>query len=240
MVKKHKSRLERKREKESFRQALLYLFLSFLFLFLLVKFGLPGLINLVGFLGDVRTSSQPIEKTDQIPPLPPKMDLLPEATQAEEITISGYAEAGSTVRLFVRGISGNEVIADKEGRFEFKAVHLREGENSFYTTATDKQGNTSDKSETQTIIFDKTAPELNISQPEDGQRFFDTDSPIIIKGQTESEVNLTINDRFVMLKPDGSFEMSFKLEEGDNRIEVVARDEAGNETRRSVTVNYKP
>jgi hypothetical protein len=235
-----RTRLQRKREKESSKQALKYFLLIILFLFLLVRFGLPGLIRLAAFIGDLRSSSQPIEKQDQLAPRPPVLNQVSEATTSAEINLSGYAEAGSTIKLSVRGITVADSVTDNEGQFEFLEVHLREGENEIFVVAIDDQGNVSDESTTYKVMVDKTAPKLSLDSPSDGDKFFDNDNPISIKGTAEEGVDVRINGRFIRANSDGSFEMSLSLGEGDNEIEVEAVDEASNETVVKIKVNYTP
>jgi len=235
-----KTRLQRKREKESLKQAVKYLLLILLVLYLMIKLGLPALIRMVTFLGEVRSSDQPIERQDQLPVMTPQLLPLPEATQEEAMDIVGYGEAGATIQLYIRGISADEVLADKDGNFTFREINLREGENEIYVVARSDKGKMSDESESWTVVFDKTAPSLKIDQPEDGDKFFDKDSPITVSGKTEEDVSLTVNGRFVMLKNDGSWETQVELSEGDNQIEVVVKDAAGNETKETVKVNYAP
>jgi len=235
-----KTRLQRKREKDSLRQAFKYLFLAFGLLFLLIRFGLPALIKMSTFLGDLNSSKQPIEKQESSPILPPRLNPLPLATASAEINISGYSQAGSTVKLFLRGISIEETTADAQGEFSFKSVHLKDGGNEIYAEANDNQGQESAPSTTYTVTLDSEVPKLELSQPQDGQRFFDKDSPITITGKTEPGTDLTINNRFVLVKDDGSFSVTQSLNEGDNQIEVLVRDDAGNETKKSLKVNYTP
>lgn len=236
----NKSRLQRKREKDSLRQAFKYLLLVFGLLFLLIKYGLPGLIKMAAFLGDINSSKQPVEKQESSPILAPRLNPLPLATTSAEINISGFSQSGSTVKLFLRGINIEETITDANGEFSFKSVHLKDGENEIYTEANDNQGKESGPSTTYTVTLDSEAPKLEIGQPQDGQRFFDKDSPIIVSGNTEAGTDLTINNRFVLVKDDGSFNVTQSLTAGDNQIEVVVRDDAGNETKKSLKVNYTP
>jgi|APSaa5957512622_1039677.scaffolds.fasta_scaffold16480_3 hypothetical protein len=235
-----KTRLERKREKESLRQAVKYLFLIFLSLFLLVKFGLPGLINMATFIGNISSSDNPIEKEDQLAPRPPRLNPLPEATNSAQINVSGSAEPGTSIKLYVRGISIEETVASEESAFEFKKVHLREGENEIYTVAYDDHGNTSDDSSSYTVLVDNEKPEISIGTPSDGDKFFDSDSPITVSGSTEEGAGLEINDHFVMVKSDGSYSTSVNLSDGDNEIKAVAVDEAGNRAEAVINVNYTP
>ncbi|MFC1627414.1 Ig-like domain-containing protein [Patescibacteria group bacterium] len=235
-----KTRLQRKKEKDSLKQAVQYLLLIFVLLFLLVRFGLPALINMAAFIGDLRSTSQPIEKQDSVPPMTPKLAPLPEATYSAQINIAGYGEAGSTVELYLRGINVEETVVNEDGNFEFKDVRLRDGENEVYVKAVDDQGNESNDSDSYTVTVDGQGPELSIDSPDHEKRFFDKDSPIVVKGSTEEDADIRVNGRFVMVKNDGSYETKVSLSEGDNEIEVIATDRAGNQTREAVIVNYTP
>lgn len=235
-----KSRLQRKREKESLKQAVKYLLLIFLVLYLMIKLGLPALIRMATFLGDIRSSSEPIEQQDEVRPMAPRLQPLPEATAESLIDVAGVGEPGTTVQLHLRGISVEETVVDNEGSFEFKGVHLREGENEIYVVARDDVGNKSDDSQTWMVTLDMSLPALGLDQPKNGDRFFDKDSPITVKGTAEEEADLTVNGRFVMIKSDGSWETTINLSEGDNEIEVKAVDAAGNEIIERVVVNYTP
>lgn len=235
-----KSRLQRKREKDSLRQAFKYLLFAFGLLFLLIRFGLPVLIKMATFLGDINSSKQPIEKQESRPILAPRLNPLATATASAEINISGFSQPGSTVKLFLRGVSIEETITDANGEFKFKSVHLKDGENEIYTEANDNQGTESEPSTTYKVTLDSEAPILEISQPEDGQRFFDKDSPITVAGKTEPGTDLIINNRFALIKDDGTFSATQSLGSGDNQIEILVRDDAGNETKKSLKVNYTP
>jgi bacillopeptidase F len=236
-----KTRLQRKREKESLKQAVKYLLLIFLVLYLMIKFGLPGLIKMASFIVDLRSSGETVEQQDSLPVMTPQLLPLPEATQKDIVEIAGYGEAGATVQLYIRGISADEAMVDKEGNFSFKDIHLREGENEIYVVARNDKGKMSGQSESLVVVVDKIPPSLTVDQPSGGDKFFDKDSPVTVSGKTEEEgIDLTVNGRFVMVKSDGSWETKVELSEGDNQIEVVAKDKAGNETKEVVKVNYTP
>jgi bacillopeptidase F len=165
---------------------------------------------------------------------------LPEATTSSILTISGFAEAGSTVQLYLRGISAAEIIVNSEGEFNFENVHLREGQNEIYTIAKDSQGNTSQPSDSWTVTVDTEKPSLTLDTPQDGERFFDTESPITVSGTTEEGTSVTVNEHFVLVLGDGNFETKLSLNEGENKINVLATDQAGNQTTLILTVNYNP
>jgi hypothetical protein len=51
---------------------------------------------------------------------------------------------------------------------------------------------------------------------------------------------VSVNDNVLIAGADGSFETQVTLEEGPNLIEVIASDEAGNETSLDLAVTYEP
>ena len=235
-----KTRLQRKREKESLREAVKYLLLIFGLLILMVRFGLPALIKMAGFIGSIRSSKEPIEQEESLPIAAPRLYPLVEATNSASIDVEGVSDSGNTIQLFLQGISIKETTAADEGKFKFKDIHLRNGENEIYTVARDAEGGESNESSSWIVILDQEAPKLEILKPETGQSFFDTDNPIMVKGRCEPGASLLVNGRLVFVDESEEFETSVRLDEGDNQIDVVARDEAGNETRQQIVVNYTP
>lgn len=235
-----KTRLERKRDQNSLKQAVKYIFLIVLTLGLIFKFGLPALINMAGLIGSFNQAKNPIEKQDVIPPTAPRMDLLPEATNSSQLDIHGQAESGTMVQLFINGLNAEEAIADSEGQFKFSNIHFRDGDNEVYVQAKDDENNLSQAGKTVTVRVDQEPPTLEITKPKASDRFFDKDNPISAEGKTEDGASLTVNNHFVLVRSDGSFETKISLTEGDNQLDFVAKDKAGNETKKILTVNYTP
>jgi hypothetical protein len=64
------------------------------------------------------------------------------------------------------------------------------------------------------------------------------DETINIEGKTEPEASVTINDEEVTVEEDGSFVHEVSLEVGENEFVVIAKDLAGNETKKTLTVTY--
>jgi hypothetical protein len=65
------SRLARKEEVRSLRQAFFFGILTIVFLLLLIFLGIPALIKMAIFLGEIRSSSTPVKTEDLLPPAPP-------------------------------------------------------------------------------------------------------------------------------------------------------------------------
>ena len=232
------SRLAKKEEARNLRRALLFSFLTLALALGLIFLGTPALIKMAIFIGNLRSASVPIETKDTLPPAPPKLKPLPAATNSAQITLEGFAEAGSTVEIFLSGISTKKTITETDGSFLVSNLELTLGRNEIEVQATDKAGNTSQKSNKLVIIYDETPPDLIIKEPVKGASFFTPEKQIEIKGETEPEATVTVNGRFVIVDSEGKFNYPLTLSEGENRIKITATDQAGNQTEEEITINY--
>lgn len=234
------TRLQRRQDKESLRQAGKYILLTLIGLGLIIKFGLPSLIRLATFISNLGSSRQPTEVINSLPPLQPILNALPEATNSGKISVSGYSGAGVMIRLFRDGLNLADQLTDTNGDFEFKDAVLKPGENNLYAQAENNQGAKSEPSQSFTVYFDDEKPDLTVDSPGSGGRFFDADSPITLAGKTEAESQLTVNGKFIHLDSEGNFSASWPLSPGDNQLDFVATDRAGNTTSKIILVNYTP
>ncbi|MCP4383274.1 MAG: hypothetical protein GY798_17960, partial [Hyphomicrobiales bacterium] len=78
-------------------------------------------------------------------------------TSDQTLSLSGTAEAGSTVEVFDGGVSLGTVVANASGAWSFLTTVLSEGAHSFTTRATDVAGNKKSSSSFAAIV-DTTAP----------------------------------------------------------------------------------
>src|SRR5262249_43241253 len=79
-------------------------------------------------------------------------------TNDQSPTLSGNAEAGSTVEVFRDGNSIGTTTADADGHWSLASGTLGDGSYQFTATATDAAGNTSGESDAFTVAIDATAP----------------------------------------------------------------------------------
>jgi len=198
---------------------------------------LVGLGNLWGGLNGNGNSDDLV--SDNIPPPPPQIAPLPEATNSASLDVVGNAELDSTLILFLNGVELKRILVDKEGRFYIEQIKLSEGENNIFAKAIDLAGNESQESVRQVIFFDKEPPILEIEFPKDGDSFFDDEKEITIKGKTEKDAIVNINERKVVVNLEGEFESVYSLSEGTNEILIVSSDKAGNKTQESFKVYYR-
>lgn len=236
-----KSRLVRKEEARSLRRTLLYGSLTLLIIVLLFWGGIPSLVRVATFFTELQTSQTPVEKEDLLPPAPPQINPVPRATKKDLLSLSGLAEPGSTVEIFLNNTSTQTVIATSEGAFTIDRLKLSPGENKIYAVATDQAGNVSQPSSKMTILFDSEPPELEIYSPADGATFSgEKQKKLTISGKTEPGITLTINDRQVILDQEGNFSTIKPLSEGENTFRVVATDLAENQTEKEIKVSFAP
>lgn len=239
MAKRKRSRLSRKEGQRYFRQSLLFTMLTLILIFAIIFWGIPSLIKLAIFLSDIRSSTQPISGEDTIAPPPPIIEPPAQATNSASIRLSGFAEDGATVVLSIDGREAYETVADTKGEFLFDSVRLNSGENEIIARATDASGNQSQASPVLRVVYDTQAPDLSISTPQDGAAFYGSGEQIInVSGTADSDARVMINGSLVILSQNGNFSQKIVLEEGENIIEVVARDKAGNEAREEISVNF--
>jgi hypothetical protein len=237
---RYSSRLARKEEARSFRQAIFFGSLTLILLFLLIFLGIPALIKMAIFIGEIRNSAAPVKTEDLLPPAPPVIASLPPATNSAQINLQGFAEAGTVVEIFLNGLSEAKLVTEKNGTFTTDEVSLTSGRNEIMAKATDSGGNTSQSSEKIIIFYDTTPPKLTISEPADQSDYYGDENQIKILGLTEEEATVTVNGRLAVVNQDGSFELPFSLAEGENQIKIRATDQAGNQTEKEITVSYSP
>lgn len=239
--KKFRSRLEKVESERMTRQAIVVIIVTIVLVALLIVFGIPALINVALFLGEINSTGTPIEQTDTIPPPAPQVATPPQATNSAQLNLTGYTETGATVKLYHNGNQIAETTTNDQGEFQFLNLTLSQGENRLYAQAIDTAGNQSSRSVTHTVTVDQKPPELEVIQPEDGQEFIGLNERLIsIQGTTEPEVSVKINERFAVVDSQGDFNSRQQLEEGDNTITITATDEAGNTTTEDLTVRYRP
>ena len=234
------SRLIRKEEARNIRRAFLYGCFTLTLSLTIIFLGIPTLIKMAIFLGNLRSSSLPIETQDLLPPSPPKLYPLPEATSSSQIRIKGSAEPGTTVKIFLEKKQEKEVITDNNGHFQLANLTLKPGKNEISATAIDKAGNESQQAKSLIVFYDRTAPLLEITEPVDGAEFFGEQNKVKIKGKTEGEATVLINEHLVVVDQEGNFNYLFSLKEGKNQIKITATDRAGNQTEKKLQVNYSP
>lgn len=204
---------------------------------LLVIFGPQLLIN---FSLLVKKSSDANEPTTKVLSYiaPPVLNPINEATNSAEVIISGYAQEKQEIRFYVNGKQKEKTTVKKDNQFSTR-IKLEKGTNEIKAKAVLGKDKESDYSETTTIIYINEPPSIDISFPQDGQTFSKDNRNIIVRGKTNENVKVTVNDFWAITKDDGSFSYSLSIPDGEHIIRIKATDAAGNETTKEIKVKVE-
>ena len=230
-----RSRLERKTNEQVTKKTVFFGFLTIAIVIVLLVFGLPFLIRFSVFLGENKKSSGSTDKV--LPPLAPRLVIPFEATNSATINVSGFAESKVTVELFRNEVSVGKTEVTESGDFSFNKINLDEGDNNFSATASTEDNGSSEGSTPVDVVYDKTPPDLNLTNPSENSLNIDY-ADIDIIGTTDKSSSILINGRMAMVDNIGNFKLRWQLNTGKNDLEVIARDAAGNETKKTISITY--
>jgi hypothetical protein len=143
-------------------------------------------------------------------------------TRQQQITVSGTFQDVSDTTVKVNGVpavvNGNQFTA---------AVPLAEGPNTLHITATDSAANTSET--LRHVTLDTTPPAVTLAQPSDN--LITRETNVTVSGTYSDVTAVVVNVNGVPATlSNGGFTAAVVLNEGRNTINVIAADEAGNET----------
>lgn len=169
----------------------------------------------------------------------PVVDQLPAFTATPSVLLQGHLPSFALgpdrrVEIALNGTVVARVDPDAAGRFA-QQLALREGENTVVITLL--AGSTAISSTSATSVFDKTAPTLTIVRPKAGETV--QGETVVVEGKTEPGSRVTVNERIVAAAPDGTFSESFTASPGALPIEIVTRDQAGNETKTRLDIRVE-
>ncbi len=217
------------------RRSRYYLIFSLILALVLLKWGFPLVVEIIGRTGG---SSVTTVGEDFLPPQPPVLAALPEATNSGRLKVEGYTEPGAKLSVWLSGELEATDTADEEGEFSIW-VELDEGENEIVVKAKDEAENES-FSVTKIVEWDKESLEMSVDNPQEGSEYFGQQNQTIeVKGTVNKiEARVTINGLYTNVDGEGVFSHALRLSEGDNTIEVIGTDPAGNISTISLKVRY--
>jgi hypothetical protein len=158
---------------------------------------------------------------DDMPPefsvLQPKDGLLTSATQVVVEGSVGQSDLDSTVY-----INGERV--EQLGRFTTTVV-LVEGENRITVMLVDPDGRSS--SQVVRVVRDTTAPMVALMSPP-STTWTTRSGALVVAGTAPTASELLLGGTRIALGAEGSFNHTLQLEAGENALELVAKDSAGN------------
>lgn len=218
------------------RISVIYLSLSSGLIFLILRFGLGTAVKVSEFLQKNNSGGNETLLDNFISE--PKFSIIPEATNSAQLVINGYAPANKEVLLKLNDVDEKSFSTDSEGKFTGE-ITLNLGMNTFYAVTKDFNGKTSPNSETKSVFFSDSPPNLEITEPTAGS-VINNNPDITITGKTGENSKLYANDHLVTISSDGTFSYSIKLNKGDNLFKFSAIDPAQNKSEVEVTYQFRP
>lgn len=229
------SRVENRKEK---RRLLLAVFGIITIVVLILLYGVKALIGFSLLVDKLRGGPSMTSQQSQTIILPPNIDPPPIATNSATISVTGKGQSGLTLILYVNNNEYQKLPVKEDGTFIVPAVPLSNGSNTISAKLTDAKENISDLSNIVSVTYGNTPPKLTISDPADNAAVTGDLNAVTVNGMTDDNVTVTVNDRMVVIKTDNSFSYSYPLNEGDNIFNIVAIDNAGNQTTVQRKVTY--
>lgn len=199
-----------------------------------------GLKILVGFslLVERLKGNSPTQQAQTLL-LAPTLDPLPIATNSATLSVTGTGTPGAILILYVNEGETKKLTIPSDGRFSVPSVKVIEGQNTVSAKLTDEKQNLSDLSNVLTVTVKRSPPSLEITSPSPNATITGDKNTVDVVGKAEEGSTVTLNDRFVVVRNDGSFFYTVPLSDGDNTLKVIATDAAGNQTIVERKVTYQ-
>jgi uncharacterized repeat protein (TIGR01451 family) len=173
---------------------------------------------------------------DATAPAAPTLDAVASPTRVDPVPVSGSAEAGSTVELFLDAVSVGTTTAAPSGTFAFSLAGVAPDSHTVRAIATDAVGNASPQSAARTFVVDRLAPGLATVDLLEGAVLDAAAAPggvVPLSGTSElgSSVEVELDGAFlgtIVSAPGGTWTAGVALLDGQHQVRVRATDAAGN------------
>lgn len=230
-------RLERVQEKKMKSTILLYIVIFIVVFYFIFTFGIKLLLNTSSLISGLfpQPSVKPVSKIEDNFSL---IDIssIPQATNSAKITISGSVLNFDTLSFYLNKVKV-KVVDSTSDIFSEEIGDLDKGDNSIYVLAKSKDSKINKSTIIYKVFYKSEKPKLEITDPEDSSTT--NNQEIKVKGNTDKETYVHINDLPVVVDANGNFETSVRLKDGDNQITATAQDIAGNIETKTIKVIYQ-
>lgn len=230
------TRYETHQQKQFKKRALYYTIFAVIILFLFFSVGIPFLANSSFFLTNFfKKSSDSQSQLGTFGNI--NITDIPTATNSATILIEGTVENVSSLQFYLNGEKVETLNTQNKSDFSQEIGSLKAGSNNVYLLALLENSKERKQTDTYTVIYKTNEPKLDISEPGDGSKT--SKDEIKVAGKTDLGNSIRINDLPVVVDTNGNFQASVRLKEGENKIVIVAQDDAGNIETKTLTVTYE-
>ncbi len=186
---------------------------------------------------------------DSTAPTAPQVDLPVQdaVTTNNQPTVSGTAEPGSVIHVYIDGNLAGTTTANNQGQWSLAVpTPMADGTYELTVSATDFAGNESARSSPVTVTIDSIPPAAPVIVSPREKESFDEDRSFDINGVAEpgAQVDIYVDGTqvgSVTAGEDGRFSLPMdpaKLGVGTHVVQAVARDAAGNQGPSSAPTNF--
>lgn len=227
-------------QKQFAKKVVIFSITLLIFIIFLFKFGINLLVNSSLFIGNLISGNKKINTLEKknffygnI-----SVDSIPNATNSAKIIVSGNASNYDLIEFYINDEKVKEIsyITSDDG-FSEEIGDLKEGKNEVHLEAKSNQSKNTKETEKFIVFYKDEKPKLEINEPKD--QLTVSKSEIKISGATDKETFIKINNLPTVVDSQGNFQTLFKLQNGENKIEITASDIAGNIESKTLTVTFK-
>ncbi|MBI5122905.1 hypothetical protein HZA75_03535 [Candidatus Roizmanbacteria bacterium] len=230
-------RLERVKEKKMKNTIILYIVILFLILYFIFTFGIKLLLNSSSFISGLfpQPSTKPLSKTENTFS---SIDVnsIPQATNSARFIISGSILNFDILDFYLNGKKVKKIESSSD-TFSEEIGDLEKGDNNVYVLAKSRNSKIEKNTITYKVFYKNEKPKLDISEPSDNSTT--NNQEIKVKGSTDKETYVRVNDLPVVVDASGGFETTVRLKDGDNQIVITASDIAGNMETKFLKTTYQ-
>ncbi len=230
-------RLDRVKEKKIKNMIILYIIILFLVLYFIFTSGIKLLFSSTSFIAGLfpQPSTKPLSKTeDTFSSI--DVNSIPQATNSAKFIISGSILNFDILNFYINARKVKEIESSSD-TFSEEIGDLEKGDNSVYILAKSRNSKIEKSTITYKVFYKNVNPKLDLSEPSDNSTT--NNQEIKVKGNTDKETYVRVNDLPVVVDASGSFETTVRLKEGDNQVVITAADIAGNIETKSLKVIYQ-
>ena len=216
---------------------ILYIIILVLVLYFIFTFGIKLLLNSSSFIAGLfpQPSTKPLSKIeDTFSSI--DVNSIPQATNSAKFIVSGSILNFDILDFYLNGKKVKEVETFSD-TFSEEIGDLEKGDNNVYVLAKSKDSKIKKNTITYKVFYKNEKPKLEISEPADN--LTSNNQEIKVKGSTDKETYIRVNDLPVVVDANGSFETTVRLKDGDSQIVITAADIAGNMETKSLKVTYQ-
>lgn len=226
-------------QKKHLKSTIVLLVVALVVLFYFIfTVGFKMLLNTSAFIANTFSEATPVplnRNSDIYGSI--NIDDIPIATNSAKIIVSGSVINYGTLNFYINDELVKKQPITSTDIFNIEIGDLERGDNEVYVKALTDDGKNSKKTTVYTVVYKDEKPKLDISDPDENST---TSNPeVTVKGATDREVLVKINDSPVVVDVNGNFDSTVRLKEGENKITVTAQDTAGNLETKTLAVTYR-